>query len=151
VVSRWLAHDDVRIVAVGRSPQLDYTFTHSVTWAGGSVPAPIPTAARVADTNRYTYVSLDLSDDAGLASRWRIDVLPSRFADEANTSHELSPGSRPFAVGPTRHWIFRYRAWPHSQRFAGACTFHAYDPTSLLSTVKIVMPRHSVPYEQLLF
>ncbi len=67
LVSRWLAHDDVRIVAVGRSPRLDHTFTHTVTWAGRSVPAPIPTAARMADTDRYTYSVLDLADDAGLA------------------------------------------------------------------------------------
>ena len=67
LVSRWLADDDVRVVAVGRSPRLDDTFTHTVTWAGRSVPAPIPTDARTSDTDRYAYEALDLADHARLA------------------------------------------------------------------------------------
>ena len=43
LVAGWLAADrDVRIVAIGRSPRLDETFTHTVTWDGRTVRAPIP-------------------------------------------------------------------------------------------------------------
>jgi len=68
LVSRWLADDDdVRVVALGRSPRLDDVFTHTVTWADDLVPAPVPTAIRIADTDRYRYVALDLFDSTSLA------------------------------------------------------------------------------------
>jgi GDP-4-dehydro-6-deoxy-D-mannose reductase len=69
LVRHWLAVDgDVRIVALGRSPRLDDTFTHAISWGGRSILAPLPTAVRVvhADRDRYRYVAIDLADTAGL-------------------------------------------------------------------------------------
>jgi GDP-4-dehydro-6-deoxy-D-mannose reductase len=60
VVDRLLADDDVRVVAVGRSPRLEGTFTHRVTWDGAEVLAPVPASLRPPDPDRYTYVALDL-------------------------------------------------------------------------------------------
>ena len=115
LVSRWLAHDDVRIVAVGRSPQLDDTFTHAVTWAGRSVPAPIPMAARVADTDRYTYMALDLSDDARLAK-----VL---IEAEVDTVVHLAASLRdgPSSLGPQQHRAPTRCSMRRSQRAATIC------------------------------
>jgi nucleoside-diphosphate-sugar epimerase len=63
LISRWLAEDtDVHVVAVGRSPRRDDTFTHEVTWSGESVLAPLPTSMRPVDRDRYSYQSIDLID-----------------------------------------------------------------------------------------
>ena len=68
LVEHWLAADpDVRIVAIGRSPRLDDTFTHTVTWDGRAVRAPLPAALRTTDSDRASYQQLDLADHATLA------------------------------------------------------------------------------------
>jgi nucleoside-diphosphate-sugar epimerase len=72
---RWLADDEsVRIVSVGRSPHRADTFNHSVSWAGASVPAPVPQALREAGADpddRDVYRTLDLLDTVRLAELLR--------------------------------------------------------------------------------
>lgn len=66
----WLTVDpSVTVLGLGRSKRRDGHFTHSVSWAGNQVPAPLPTSlAQSLQTDRYQYRALDLANTEALAS-----------------------------------------------------------------------------------
>jgi GDP-4-dehydro-6-deoxy-D-mannose reductase len=54
------SYDGAEILGVGRSPSQNHSFTHYVSWAGKSVPAPLPPLLKNIDCGRYRYVSLNV-------------------------------------------------------------------------------------------
>jgi nucleoside-diphosphate-sugar epimerase len=54
---------DAEVIAIGRSPALSATFSHSIEWAGERLRAPLPPhIERALSDQRYRYASLDLRD-----------------------------------------------------------------------------------------
>jgi GDP-4-dehydro-6-deoxy-D-mannose reductase len=77
-VGRYLAahllasRPDIEVLGIGRSPELRHTFSHSVSWAGRRVPAPLPTElARAACDHGYRYASIDLAARASVTRALR--------------------------------------------------------------------------------
>jgi GDP-4-dehydro-6-deoxy-D-mannose reductase len=56
-----------QVVGSGRSPALDQTFTHAVTWGERRVLAPLPREVGALDPARYRYLACDLDDPAAVA------------------------------------------------------------------------------------
>lgn len=54
------------IVGTGRSAEGRTSFTHTVSWQGRRVAAPLPAALRLPATDRYRYVPCSLNDVAAL-------------------------------------------------------------------------------------
>lgn len=79
VVADWLRSDaDAVVMGVGRSPRQDDHFTHSVTWKGATVPAPLSLDARAPAAHRSLYAQLDVTDTTGLTrllQEFRPDVV----------------------------------------------------------------------------
>jgi nucleoside-diphosphate-sugar epimerase len=68
VVSTLLGNGAEAVLGVGRSPQHDDFYTHDLAWLDDRLQAPVPKTLRdaIAD-ERYTYRSLDLRDQVGVA------------------------------------------------------------------------------------
>lgn len=63
---------DTEVLGIGRSPELPDAFSHSVSWAGGRVPAPLPTElAHAARHPAYRYASIDLAARASVTRALR--------------------------------------------------------------------------------
>ncbi len=63
LTSRATAH----VAGVGRSPLRPDTFTHSLRWTGGRLPAPLPQELeRALSDERYSYAAIDVVDRARL-------------------------------------------------------------------------------------
>jgi GDP-4-dehydro-6-deoxy-D-mannose reductase len=73
LVSRLLGSDsEVTILGVGRSPRLDQTFTHSVSWKAQLIQAPLPERLNTSRYGeRYQYASIDIHDRVGLCQLLR--------------------------------------------------------------------------------
>jgi nucleoside-diphosphate-sugar epimerase len=57
------------VLGLGRSPRSRHHYTHTVTWQGSQVPAPLPHALRRGEGDpRYAYRPLDLADGPALAA-----------------------------------------------------------------------------------
>jgi len=54
------------VVGIGRGPQSDTHFTHSVSWGRDRGRAPLPIALETPDKNRYRYYSCSLNDTSEL-------------------------------------------------------------------------------------
>lgn len=67
------------VLGIGRSPQRDDCFTHTLRWLGREVVAPLPhELALAAGNDRYTYVAANLTDATRLAAvlaQFRPDVV----------------------------------------------------------------------------
>jgi 3-dehydroquinate synthase len=82
---------DCEILGVGRSPQLEDGFTHSVQWGRSLVRAPLPRELREAfECPRYHYVSLDIGRQpelTGLLGEFR----PNRIFHLASGLRDAPP------------------------------------------------------------
>lgn len=70
VVADWLGADEAtEVTGLGRSPRDDAVFTHEVGWRGRRWAAPVTEdLAAALESDRYQYVSADLTDTAALTS-----------------------------------------------------------------------------------
>lgn len=73
LVSRLLSSNcDVTVLGIGRSPRLDDTFTHAVSWKTQLIPAPLPEELKTSlYGDRYQYASIDIHDRVGLCQALR--------------------------------------------------------------------------------
>ena len=79
------------ILGIGRSPQEDSHFLHSLTCAGHQVPAPLPEPLRASRSPRYSYLSLDLLRDklADVVSQFRPTAVIHLAASLRGVTDEL--------------------------------------------------------------
>jgi nucleoside-diphosphate-sugar epimerase len=77
LIAHWLATDpEATVVGIGRSAPLDRRFTHTLHWGAHPVGAPMPPPlTQTLSTNRYRYISCDVSDVARL-TRLLTDIRP---------------------------------------------------------------------------
>ncbi len=80
LAAHWLRDDPAAtVLGVGRSPRLQATFAHAVSWGGTRAPAPLPaTLSDALRSARSRYLSLDVlrtRDVAALVSAFRPTVV----------------------------------------------------------------------------
>jgi nucleoside-diphosphate-sugar epimerase len=98
VVADWLLNDPTaRIVGIGRSRPLSYSFTHRLTWEDARFRAPLPIQQRLAAAHeRYRYVRVDIRDRSSLIQLLR-EVRPSVVLHLAGALRD-EPASRLFSL-----------------------------------------------------